>query len=214
MSTTTPTALATELAAATPGLNDEAQHLALTLYRLLADGQPVDRARLVARAACSTERVSELLSLWPGVHLDDSDRVIGFWGLSQRPTAHKLLVEDRVLYAWCAWDTIFLPELLDKPTEVESTCPTTGKRICLSVGPAGITDVVPAGTVLSILHRHQPFDNDLIATFCRYVHFFVTPTACEEWASQHDGTFVISLSDGAEIARLTNEARFPALRSK
>jgi alkylmercury lyase len=211
MTTITPTALAAELAAATPPLNEEEQHLALTLYRLLADGRPVDRALLASRANLPPEQVEESLSRWPGVYRDDNGCVIGFWGLSQRPTAHQLLVDDHVLYAWCAWDTLFLAELLQKPVKVQSTCPTTGERISLSVNPDEITDVTPAGTVLSFLHREQRFDTNTIATFCHYIHFFASRAAAEDWTAQHNGTFVISLTDGTEIAQLTNDMRLPAV---
>jgi hypothetical protein len=76
-----------------------------------------------------------------------------------------------------------------------------------------VTDVAPASTVLSFLHRDQPFDADAIATFCHYVHFFADHAAAEEWTSQRDGTFVISVANGVEIARLANAARFPTIRS-
>ena len=212
MSTITPAALVAELATATPTLSDEQQQLAISVYRLLADGQPVDRDRLAIRTGLEPEHVTEMLTALPGVYLDDRDRVIGFWGLTIRPMAHRLLVDDRVLYAWCAWDTLFLPMLIGKPAQVQSTCPTTGAAISLTVHEYELTDVTPASTVLSFLHRDQPFDADAIATFCHYVHFFTDRAAAEQWTSEHDGTFVISLADGAEIARLANAARFPTIR--
>jgi alkylmercury lyase len=83
--------------------------------------------------------------------------------------------------------------------------------VSLAVDGHGITDVTPGDTALSFLHRDQPFDVDSIATFCQYVHFFADPAAAEQWTNQHDGTFVISLADGVEIARLANAARFPTI---
>ena len=212
MSTIAPATLAAELVAATPTLSDEEQELALSLYRLLANGDPVDRDRLATRTGVAPEHVTELLGALPGVYLDDREGVIGFWGLTIRPMAHRLLVDDRVLYAWCAWDTLFLPELIGKPAQVKSTCPTTGDAISLSVDGNQVTGVAPDSTVLSFLHRDHPFDANAIATFCRYVHFFADRGAAEQWTSEHDGTFVISLADGAEIARLANAARFPTIR--
>jgi alkylmercury lyase len=212
MSTITPSALAAELAAATPTPSDEQQQLALSLYRLLADGEPVDQARLATRTGLAPEHVTKLLEDLPGVYLDDRERVIGFWGLTIGSMAHRLLVDDRVLYAWCAWDTLFLPELIGKPTQVQSTCATTGTPVSLAVHGLEVTDVAPASTVLSFLHRDRPFDADSIATFCHYVHFFADRAAGEQWTSEHDRTFVISLAEGVEIARLANAVRFPTIR--
>jgi hypothetical protein len=89
MTTTAPGALAAELAAATLAFDHDEQQLALTLYRPLADGEPVEHADLAARAGVPPEHVSELVGRWPGVYADDSDRIIDFWGLSIQPMAHR-----------------------------------------------------------------------------------------------------------------------------
>jgi alkylmercury lyase len=154
--------------------------------------------------------VRDALERFTRAYLDDERRVIGFWGLSIRPMPHRITVNERTLYAWCAWNTLFLPELLDATAEIESTCPTTGQRINLTVEGREVTSRHPAETVLSFLHREQPFDADTITTFCHDVHFFANPEAAAKWTSQHEGTFMLSLADGSAIARLTNRARYPS----
>jgi alkylmercury lyase len=211
MPTITPADLASELAASTPPLTDDEQRLLLTLYRLLAAGRPVDPTELAGRAGLPVDVVNDTLERLPGVYLDDERRVIGFWGLSILPMPHRITVNGRALYAWCAWDTLFLPELLDAPAEIESTCPTTGQRINLSVEGTEVTSLHPPETVLSFLHRREPFGIDTISTFCHYVHFFASPEAAAEWTGQHDGTFMLSLAEGGAIARLTNHARYPSI---
>lgn len=209
MSTITPDILAAELTAATPARNEQEQHLALTVYRLLSAGEPVDRQAVADRAGLTREQVDEMLGRWPGVSSDENQRIVGFHGLSIQPTPHRLTVEGRTLYAWCAWDTLFLPELLGRPAEIHSQCPTTHEPITLTVHGTDITNTNPAETVLSFLHRDEPFDANTITSFCRYIHFFATQAAADEWIAQHDGTFTISLAEGSEIARLVNRARYP-----
>jgi alkylmercury lyase len=155
--------------------------------------------------------VNHALERLPGVYRDEDRRVIGFWGLSIRPMPHRITVNGHALYAWCAWDTLFLPELLDAPAEIESHCPATGQRITLTVNGTEVTTHDPAGTVLSFLHRDEPFDADTIRTFCHYVHFFASPEAAAQWTNQHRGTFTLSLADGSAIAHLTNHARYPSI---
>jgi alkylmercury lyase len=210
MPTITPAALASEPVAATPALSADEQRLFLTLYRLLADGEPVDAADLADAAGQPVGSVSDALKRLPGVHSDEQGRVVGFWGLSIRPMPHRMTINGRTLYAWCAWDTLFLPELLGNTAVIESTCPTTGQRITLTVDDTKVTDHDPAETVLSFIHRDQPFDADTITTFCHYVQFFANPQAAAQSTAQHDGTFTLSLADGSEIARLTNRARYPS----
>jgi alkylmercury lyase len=209
--TITPAAIASELAAATPRLSEREQHLFLALYRLLAAGQPVDSSALAESARLPVDAVRAALERLPGLYTDDRQRVIGFWGLSIRPMPHQMTVNGQTIYAWCAWDTLFLPELLASMAGVQSRCPTTGRRITLTVEGTQVTSRDPAETVFSFLHRDQPFDADTIRTFCHYVHFFVDPEAAADWTAHREGTFTLSLAQGSEIAKLTNRARFPTI---
>jgi alkylmercury lyase len=211
MRTITPAAIAGELAAATPRLSAREQQLVLTLYRLLAAGKPVDSSALAESARLPVEAARAALERLPGVYTDDRQRVIGFWGLSIGAMPHQMAVNGQTIYAWCAWDTLFLPELLAATAEIQSRCPTTGRRITLTVEGTHVTSQDPPGTVLSFLHRDQPFDADTIRTFCHYVHFFVNSDAAAEWTAHREGTFTLSLAQGSEIARLTNRARFPSI---
>lgn len=211
MRTTTPAAIASELAAATPRLSEHEQRLFLALYRLLAAGQPVDSSALAETARLPVETVRAALERLPGLYTDARQRVIGFWGLSIRPMPHQMTVNGQTFYAWCAWDTLFLPELLAATAEIQSRCPTTGRHIALTVDGTQVTSHDPPETLLSFVHREQPFDADTIRTFCHYVHFFANPDAAAEWTAQRAGTFTLSLADGSEIARLTNRARYPSI---
>jgi alkylmercury lyase len=211
MQTITPQSLATELVAAAPPLTEREQHLAICLYRLLAEGEPVETGLLADRAELAHHEVDRILADRPGIFRDQGDRVIGFLGLSIRPMPHRLSVGGRALYAWCAFDTLFLPELLGANAEVESHCPTTGESITLTVIGTQVREVRPAETVLSYLHKDEPLDENVIKTFCQYVHFFATADAAAEWTAKHDHTFTISLAEGSEIARLTNRGLYPSI---
>jgi len=46
---------------------------------------------------------------------------------------HALQFDGRTLYAWCAWDTLFLPELLGRPARVTSTDPVS--EVILELDP-------------------------------------------------------------------------------
>jgi hypothetical protein len=75
-----------ELAAAIvrcfPSLNLLEQRLSLDLYRLLAEGQPVQRTELAQRLVISVEVVNRVLNSWPGLFSDAERRIVGYWGLS------------------------------------------------------------------------------------------------------------------------------------
>lgn len=213
MTQTDTRALADQIVAARPTLDAQQQRIAIVLYRLLAAGRPVSVEQLAERAGAPIGEVERLLGEEPGIYRDEQTRVVAFWGLALGGMPHRLTVNGRELGAWCAWDTLFLPELLGETAAVASTCPTTGEPVELVVTPTGVRDVSPAAAGLSFLRRERPFDADLIKTFCHFVHFFASPEAAKAWTAQHPGTFVLSIDEGAEIARRVNHASFAAVLS-
>lgn len=202
--------LARELVGAMPPLMAREQRVAIALYRLLAEGRPVAPERLAERTGLDDEEVRRLLGSWPGVYLAEGG-VVGFWGLALDQMPHRLQLDGRELRAWCAWDTLFLPELIGRAATAASSCPTTGEPVSLEIIPgSGVHDVRPAAALLSFLRPTQPFDVDTIISFCHFVHFFASEPAALEWTARHPHTFVISIAEGFEIGRATNKAKFNA----
>jgi hypothetical protein len=54
-----------------------------------------------------------------------------------------LTIDGQMLSAWCAWDTLFLPELLGQPAEVESQSPGQAGGVKLIVTAANVDHVEP-----------------------------------------------------------------------
>jgi alkylmercury lyase len=202
--------LADQLTCCAQDVSERERPVQLALFRLLAEGRPVEPTRLAARTGVPAADVVEHLGRWWGVHTDQA-RVVAFQGLSVVETPHRFKVEGRTLYTWCAWDTLFLPELIGRPAEVESSCPTTGTTVSLHVGPEGTADVSPPQAVMSFIDRDGPLGDNAIQSFCRFVHFFASPEAAEEWTRSHPGTYVIPIADGYEIGRRTNAAQWGEL---
>lgn len=205
------TSLASALGNAAPDFRDS-QHIALSVYRRLAEGSPAPAAEIAERSGASIERIEELLRTWPGVFLDNDQRVVGFWGLTiQRlsPT-HRIVADGRELFAWCAWDTLFLPGILRTNLSVESKCPVTDETITLMVTPQSIVDTSHPDAVVSFLLPDHAFDAEVVQSFCHFVHFFASPGAAEPWIAEHPGTFSLTLGDAFELGRLVNSLNFPS----
>jgi alkylmercury lyase len=189
-------------------LDKQGQRLQLTLFRLLSEGQPVESARLAERVGLPVADIVEALGGWRGVQIDEDRRIVAFKGLSLVETPHRLNVDGRTLYAWCGWDTLFLPELIGRPAEIESTCPATGETITLRVGPRRPADVAPPEAVLSFLLPDSLFGEDTLGSFCSFIHFFTSPQAAEKWTAKRPHTFVVSIEDAWEIGWRTNAAQW------
>jgi alkylmercury lyase len=189
------------LAAAAPRLDEDEQRLAATVLRLLAAGQPVSIAAAAAAAGVPGPRAGQVLRSWPAVFWDDHGRVTGFWGLALGGMPHRLGHAGTGLGAWCAWDPLFLARVIGD-LDVATTDPVTSKAISYHIGDDGaITGASHPDAVLSFLRPDQPWDDNVIATFCHYVLHFTGPATAQQWTTTHPGTFVLSLADAAELAR-------------
>jgi len=187
-------------------LERDEQVASVALYRLLAAGCPVDPQRLAAAVGIPVQRIGEMLDGWPGVYRDDGGGVVGYWGLGLAEMDHRFeVVGGCELFTWCAWDTLFIPEILGKAARVRSACPVSGLEIRLMVTPTGIEGVEPAGTSVSFLRPEDgKISEDVIGNFCRYVHFFCSEEAGLEWSAEYDGTFVLSLQEAYHIGKVKN----------
>lgn len=202
--------LAAEVIAAEGKLDPSEQRLALATFRLLGEGKPVSPESLAERVGLPVEEISSYLDEWPQVQRDELGHVVAFAGLSLKPTSHALDVDGRTLYAWCALDTLFLPELLGRPARIRSRAPDTGETVTLVVDGSTVRDVSPDGAVIT-LHDVAGFDvQDVVGTFCRYVHFFPSEQAASAWAERNEGTYAASIADGFEYGRLYNHEQFGA----
>jgi alkylmercury lyase len=192
-------ALAESLAGTFPGRDDAP--LARALLRSLANGAPVSAAAVAAFGGRDEQQVTETLARWPNVRRDEHGRVEAFGGLSLRPTKHRFEVAGRPLYTWCAWDTLFLPALLDEPAQVKSTCPATGAAVRLTVAPDRVLASHPQDVRVSFPPPGQASTAEIVESFCCHVHFLAGVDAASGWVRRSPGTFVLDLDDSFELGR-------------
>lgn len=191
--------LADELAGTFPAA--DCAPLARALLALLARGEPVTDECLAEEAHRPVGEVTAMLGSWPNVHRDGRGTVVAFGGLSLRPTGHRFTVGGRELYTWCAWDTLFLPALLDEPAEVRSTCPLTGTPVRLRINAGGIDHAEPADLSVSFPPTATTSTADIVESFCCHVHFIAGHDAAQRWLGDHDGGRVLDLRDAYEVGQ-------------
>lgn len=209
-------AIAERLLDALPVFAPEEQRLALALYQALARGAPVRPDALGKALALPTRDVLSLLArpqLAALTFTNRRDEIVGFGGLAVTgDMAHRLQVGDQSLFAWCAWDTMFLPGILGRTLRVESRPPAGDELVRLTIAPEGVQRVDPDSAVLSfILPTAAAFAGDVLqamGAFCHYVYFFPTRARAETWTAGHPETFILSLDDGFRLAQLLNRSRW------
>lgn len=211
----------TTLAQQLPIFSENDQHVALTIYRELARGEPLTAEQLAHALDVPIPRAREALareSIKSFTYSDDQGRLLGFGGLATAPMHHRFEVKGHTLWTWCAWDSLFLPELLGETARVASPDPETGEVVRLTVAPDRIQTVQPTTAVLSFLspktHDLDTSARNAMANFCHFVFFFASHESGERWATKHPGTFLYTLEDASELAKRVNQRNFGhALRS-
>lgn len=199
--------IANQVSSALPKMNDQQRHISLQIYRLLAKGNPVAVNQLTSSLGLSEDFVRTTLKEWPAVFYDEKGLIVGYWGLSLSKMKHLFIVDDKELYTWCAWDTLFIPQIIKKKAEVKSECPVTHEEIQLTVTPSGVDKTSDSNVYVSFLIPDK-IDDSIITKFCHYIYFFKSLDAAKSWTLKNEGTFVLPLNDAYLIAKKKNSIQY------
>ena len=150
------------------------------LVRLLVQGRPVAPELLAHRLHWELEEVRSILQAHPELEYDEQGNLVGS-GLTLVPTAHQLQVEQRTLFAWCAFDTLTYPVDLD-PGEAQVSL---------------VVDVA-AGCCHNVRED-----------VCHYGHFFASREAAFLWQAAHQEAVILSVEEAYQVGKLVEGARFP-----
>lgn len=188
----------------------EQQRAGILLHRQLARGEPVNVMRWAQALGTSTAEAEVLLltsPLSPFVQMGGDGRVAGFWGLSTVPTHHRFTLDDRTLWAWCAMDSLVLPELIGETAQVESRDPESGELVHLTVSPTGIESCEPNRVWVSVnLPGAWELSSaeQVIATAGHLVFFFTSQASGERWVAKHARTVLLPLTEAFAWAKSLN----------
>jgi len=195
----------------------EEQRAAVALYRELARGKAVGADQLAGALGLSGAETRALLerdAIKAFIYPDAEGRVLGFGGLAAASMHHRLEVEGRSLWTWCAWDSLFIPEILGRPARVTSPDPQNREIVRLTVTPERIESVEPSDAVISFIRPDaETFGTsaaNVMANFCHFIFFFASRASGERWTAKHPGTFLYSLDDAFALAKRLNAANFGA----
>jgi alkylmercury lyase len=193
----------------------EDRQVAVTLYRELAKGKAVSAEQLAqalgvspAEGRARLQRASIKCLVYP----NGEGHVLGFGGLAAAPMHHRFEIEGQTLFTWCAWDSLFIPEILGRSARVTSCDPESGETVRLVVTPARIEAAEPAEAVVSFVQpQAQVFGTtaaNVMAKFCHYVFFFASRQSGERWIAKNPDTFLYSLDDAFALAKRLNAKNF------
>lgn len=173
------------------------------LGALLVEGRPVTPERAATALDRPVTEAEELLRRLPSAEFDEEGNLVAL-SLDLRPTEHRLEIDGRVLYAWCAVDALAAALSLDKPVHIASYCYATRRPVSIDVAPTHVERVDPAGAVCVAAGPIAPTDVDVHRARhnCSRGHFFSSAEAAAPFLAQvPPGLIVLPVEDAFTYAR-------------
>ena len=151
-------------------------------------------------------------NLFPSaVVFDDRCAVIAFSGLSLAPTHHLFIMDEAKLYTWCAFDALFLPEILRKPAALITQCPGSGAELTVQLAPSQVRAAPPGCVVSIVMPGTKSCRNNLRKAFCDHVNLFKNEQTFMIWSKGRQDVRCVTLGEAEVFARQRNALRYPDL---
>lgn len=166
--------------------------------RLLADGQPVRLAQLAEASGLPVDQVEAALRATGDVDWTADGRVEGF-GLTRRPTPHRMRIGEQDLYTWCAMDTLIFAVILDRTVQISSPDAATGEPLRFETDGHRVSAAEPPSMVVSWYVDSEAAG--LRAATCQFGHFFASRESAAAWAAQYPQGGVLTLDEAMDAAR-------------
>ena len=187
-------------------LRCEQEDLCRPIMQQITRGKSVTPAALRASLQVRQPELEQRLARLPSdVEFDRAGNIVGL-GVTLVPTSHRVLVGGKLLYTWCAFDTVLLPPQLDVQAQIQSTCPVSGQPITFVATPQGtVLDLLPAGSVMSLIVPAERGDCTR-ATFCQQSLFFQSEQAAATFLADHPDALLLSVEEAAYVGRLVAQS--------
>ncbi len=187
-------------------LRREQEALCRSIVQQITRGKPVTPAALRASLQVrQPELEHRLAKLPPDVEFDQAGHIVGL-GATLVPTSHRFQVGGKLLYTWCAFDTVLLPPSLHVEAQVQSTCPVTGQPITFVATPEGtILDLFPASSVMSLIVPANR-DDCTRAAFCQQSLLFQSEQSAATFFADHPDALLLSVEEAAYVGRLVAQS--------
>jgi alkylmercury lyase len=175
------------------------------LLHLLVEGRPLSPERLARALQRSVDEVRAILGEHPELEYDAHGDIVGS-GLTLLPTPHQFQVADRMLFTWCAMDTLSYPVRVTLTARVTSRCPVTGSAIRLTVTPEQALDLDPPGAMVSLVIPEAAEAtvccHNVREDVCHYGHFLVSSEAATQWAATHPHAVILPVAEAYQVGVL------------
>ena len=187
-------------------LQCEQEDLCRSILHQVSRGRPLSKASLATELQISQNELEQRLARLLDTEFDSEGNIVG-WGVTLMPTRHRFQLDGKVLFTWCAFDTVLFPPSLGQAAQVSSTCPITEEPITFVATPEGmVKDLSPAHSVMSLIIPAKRHDC-IRATFCEHSLFFHSEQAASLYLTSHPEAVLLSIEEAAVVGKRVAASR-------
>jgi alkylmercury lyase len=185
----------------------EQEDLCRPIIQQVARGRPVTKVDLQVSLHLSPDELERRLAHLPDTEFDQQGNILG-WGVTLLPTSHQFQLDGKVLYTWCAFDTVLFPPSLQRSAQVQSSCAQTGHPIAFVATPEGVVkNLTPAGSAMSLI-LPAGRSECVRETFCSQSLFFQSEQAASPFLAAHPEAILLSVEEAALVGSWVAQSRF------
>jgi len=169
----------------------------------LAEGNPVSPAQLADIWDLPIDQVQTLLKQakeMGRVEINAQGDLVGAL-LSLNPTQHQISMDNKRLFAWCAYDAIYTPGVVGKPAQIVSKDPVTGGTVQVTITPDGVENVQPEGAVVSVIKPGGDMSAGPESTRCTNMLFFESRETAEQWNQNLVELSILTVEEAFQVAK-------------
>jgi alkylmercury lyase len=177
--------------------------LQVIALQLLSKGEPVSPDSLAEAWNMPLEQVHaifEQAGALGTLQLDDSGNMVGS-AISLVPSSHKFQVNGKTLYAWCAYDAIYIPGVIGTNALIDSIDPLSNESIRLKVSPEGVMESEPEGIAVTVVGMEADVRGGAESSRCSQMHFFVSEENARKWSADYPDVSIMTVDQVYDLAR-------------
>jgi alkylmercury lyase len=169
--------------------------------RELATGKPVQPRRLAALANLPLDRTIAIAREARWEWDPTGERLVGA-GLTSVKTPYRVDIDGRIMWTYCAPDTLELPVILGRPVRTQSSCAATGDPIRVHATATGVESVDPPSAVVSFPDTSvRPGLANVRQTGCNQASFYRDAEAASGWLAANPHGRLLAVADAFKVLR-------------
>lgn len=181
-----------------PKFDSVQKQISKLLYLSLAKGKPIGKDEICESLGYTKNQLNSVLKTIPCIEFE-GDEIVAYRGVTVQNSLYEFIHNGGKFFTWCAFDSLFMYDLIPGAKRIKSTCPSCSESISITESTIGETMV----KMSFVLPKEVDYESNLKSSFCCNVSFYCSDICASQ--STANECKVFTLQEGLIIAQKRNE---------